>query len=177
MKTNITGRHLRLTPAIRVYVEQKLAKAEKYFDHLVWAQVTLAVDKRSHECEIVIHAPKQTFRSLARAVTLYAAVDLASDKIDGQLRKHKERVKNRHKPGQSAPEVAEREMDPRPVRFSVVKQVPMAPMTAEEAAAEMDRLGFAFWMYYDKDSGDVQVIYRRQDDSFGLLQPVRKGDR
>ena len=177
MKTHITGRHLRLTPAIRDYVEQKLAKAQKYFDHIVWAQVTLAVEKRAHEAEIVIHAPKQTFRALARAVTLYAAVDLASDKIDGQLRKHKERIKNRHKPGQSAPEVAEREMDPRPVRFSVVKQVTMAPMTAEEAAAEMDRLGFIFWMYHDKDSDDVHVIYRRQDESFGLLQPARKGDR
>lgn len=177
MKIHITGRHMRLTPAIREYVEQKLTKAEKYFDSIISVQVILAVDKRSHEAEIVIHAPKQTFRALARAVTLYAAIDLASDKIDSQLRKHKERIKNRHKPGESVPEVAEREMDPRPVRFSVVKQVAMIPMTAEEAAAQMDRLGFIFWMYHDKQSDDVHVIYRRQDESFGLLQPSRKGDR
>lgn len=177
MKIHITGRHLRLTPAIRDYVEQKISKAQKYFEHIVWAQVTLSVEKRAHQAEVVIHAPRQTFRALAQAVTLYAAVDLASDKIDGQLRKFKERLKDRHKPGESAPEVVAREMDPRPVRFSVVKQVPMTPMTAEEAAAEMERLGFAFWMFHDKQSDEIHVIYRRLDDSFGLLQPARKGER
>ncbi|MBI5596519.1 MAG: ribosome-associated translation inhibitor RaiA [Elusimicrobia bacterium] len=177
MKIHVTGRHLRLTPAIRDYVEAKIAKAEKYFDHIVWAQVTLSVEKRSHQAEIVIHAPRQTFRALAGAATLYAAIDLASDKIDGQLRKHKERIKNRHKPGESAAEVVAREMDPRPVRFSVIKEVPMSPMTAEEAASEMERIGFTFWMFHDKDSDDIHVIYRRQDDSFGLLQPARKAER
>ena len=176
MKIHITGRHLRLTPAIRDYVEAKLAKAEKHFDHIVWASVTLAVEKRAHQAEIVLHAGRQTLRALAQAATLYAALDLASDKMDAQLRKYKERLKNKHKPGESAPEVAEREMDPRPVRFSVVKQVPMAPMTAEEAAVHMERVGFTFWMYHDKDSDEVHVIYRRQDDSFGLLQPAHKGD-
>lgn len=177
MKIHITGRHLKLTPAIRDYVETKISKAEKYFDNIVWAQVTLSVEKRAHQAEVILHAGRQTLRALAQAATLYAAIDLASDKVDGQLRKLKERLKNRHKPGQSAPEVAEREMDPRPVRFSVIKQVPMDAMTAEEAAAEMERLGFAFWMYHDSESGDVNVIYRRQDESFGLLQPARKASR
>ncbi|MDE2291203.1 MAG: ribosome-associated translation inhibitor RaiA [Elusimicrobia bacterium] len=177
MKIHVTGRHLRLTPAINDYVEQKVSKAQRYFDHIVWAQVMLSVEKRAHQAEVVIHAPRQTFRALASAATLYAAVDLASDKIDKQLRKFKERLKDRHKPGESAPEAVARDLEPRPVRFSVVKQVPMSPMTAEEAAAEMERLGFAFWMFHDRDTDEIHVIYRRLDESFGLLQPARKAAR
>lgn len=173
MKIHITGRHIRLTKAIREYIDRKLSKAEKHFSQIVWAQVLLSVEKRTHQAEIVLHAGHQTFRSMAKAADLYAAVDLASDKIDGQLRRYKERLKSRHKNAVPAPVAAAQAEEAQPVRFSVVKKVALVPMSADAAAREMERLGYAFWMFQDQDSRQVNVIFRRQDESFGLLQPAK----
>ncbi|MFA6092384.1 MAG: ribosome-associated translation inhibitor RaiA [Elusimicrobiota bacterium] len=175
MKINITARQMRLTPAIREYVEEKISKAEKYAHNILWAQVTLSVSKRAHQAEVILHASKQTFRALAEAADLYAAVDLASDKMDGQLKKYKEKNKSHHK---EAPEAVLANMTwavQDPVRISVIKQVSMDPMSADEAALQMERMGFNFWMFHEKESGQVSVLYRRLDDSYGLLTPTRSG--
>lgn len=170
MQTHITARHLRLTQPIRSYVEEKLAKAQKYFNHIVWAQVVLSVEKRTHQAEVVLHAGRQTFRALSKSADLYSAIDLASDKIDAQLRKYKERLRDHHA---REPEAAAAVSLPAGARLSVVKQVRLRPIGWEEAAREMDSLGFNFWMFLDEETRHVQVIYRRQDDSYGLLQPVK----
>ncbi|MEE8425312.1 MAG: ribosome-associated translation inhibitor RaiA [Elusimicrobiota bacterium] len=177
MKIQITGRHIRVTPALKAYISKKLSKAEKYFEKITWAQVMLSVEKRVHKAEVVLHAGKQTLRALAKAVDLYAAVDLASDKIDAQLRKYKERLKGRHRKAPPAPKMAAEHMDPTPVHFSVVKRVNLEPMSAADAAQEMDRLGYNFWMYHDKESRQVSVIFRRLDESFGLIQPTKRVGR
>src|ERR1700719_1138337 len=103
MEIQLTVRHTKVTPAISAYVKQKVERAQKYFDHIVWGQVILVVEKRAHNAEIVIHAPRQTFRALATAADLYSAVDLATDKIDVQLKKYKERLKKRHVAPEEAP--------------------------------------------------------------------------
>lgn len=173
MKIHITGRHLKVTAAIRDYVEEKVAKTQKFFNHIIWAQVVLSVEKRSHSAEIVVHAGRQTFRALGSGADLYAAIDLASDKIDGQLKKYKEKLRDHHKlPAGAAAAVIAPEQ-PGAMRFSIIKQVPLKPVSREEAVTEMDKLGYTFWMFLEKDSKKVQVIYRRQDDSYGLLQPVK----
>ena len=82
MEIQLTAKQLKVTPAIRSYVQEKMEKAQKYFDHIVWGQCILFIEKRAHNAEMVIHAPGQTFRALATAADLYSAVDLASDKID-----------------------------------------------------------------------------------------------
>ena len=177
MKIHVTGRQLRLTDAIHSYVGEKVSRAQKHFNHIVWAQVFLSVEKRAHRAEIVIHASKQTFRALASAATLYAAIDLASDKIDAQLRKYKERLKSRHRSAPKTPESLVMAMEPSPVRFSVVKQVSVEPMSPEFAAQEMERKGYDFWMFQNKEARQINVIFRRLDDSFGLIQPAKKGRR
>src|SRR5271168_1361441 len=95
MQINITARHLKLTSAISDYVQKKLEKAKRYFDHLIWAQVILSVEKDRHIAEIVIHASGRTFMAKEESMDLYAAVDLASDKIDLQLRRYKEKKRVR----------------------------------------------------------------------------------
>lgn len=175
MQIHITARHIRLTQPIRNYVEQKLHKAEKYFNHIVWAQVILSVEKRTHQAEVVLHAGRQTLRSLAKGVDLYSAIDLASDKIDGQLKKHKERIRDHHKGSPSDLDQVAAEA-PGAVRFAVVKQE-LRPMTREEAADEMDELGQKFRLFLDSANGQVAVVYRRDDDSYAVLQPVRKNGK
>lgn len=174
MEIQLTAKHLKVTPAIRDYVQQKLDKAEKYFDHIVWGQAFLSVEKRAHNAEFVIHAPGQTFRALATAADLYSAVDLASDKIDTQLKKHKERLKTRHKTQPAKTGALEAPAAPAGgLKLDVVRQ-PVKPMTAEEAVEEMERLGQTFRLYEDKASKQIQVVYRGNDDGYRVLQPVRK---
>ena len=175
MQIHITARHIRLTQPIRGYVEEKIAKAQKYFNHIVWAQVVLSVERKAHQAEIVIHAGHQTFRCVAKGVDLHSAIDLVSDKIDAQLKKYKERVRGHHKERtEDFPAAAPEESGQ--ARFMVVKQV-LREMTCDQAADEMDELGHNFRLFVDQSTGHMSVVYRREDDSYAVLQPVKKNGK
>ena len=179
MEIQLTAKHLKVTEPIRNYVRQKVEKVQKYFDHIVWGQVVLFIEKRAHNAEIVIHAPGQTFRVLATAADLYSAIDLASDKIDAQLKKHKERIKSRHKTRreqEGTPSPYDGTPAPVAIQYSVTKQA-VTPMSPEEAAQEMDSRDHSFRLYQDRDSMQIHLIYRRSDDSYGILRPVKKASR
>ncbi|MBI4371243.1 MAG: ribosome-associated translation inhibitor RaiA [Elusimicrobia bacterium] len=172
MDIQLTAKHLKVTPALRDYVQQKVGKAQKYFDHIVWGQAFLSVEKRAHNAEMVVHAPGQTFRALAAAADLYAAIDLASDKIDAQLKKHKERLKVRRAAKASETLAA---AAPAP-SFSVVRQ-PVAPMTPERAIEALETEGRRFLAYIDRATDQIHVVFRRDDETFAVVQPVRKSNR
>ena len=175
MEIHITARHIRLTQPIRAYVEQKVSKAQKYFNHIVWAQVILSVEKRANQAEVVIHGARHTFRVQASGADLYSAIDLVSDKIDAQLKKYKERIRDRHK-GQGSELEAVPVTVPGEMTFSVVKQE-LKPMSREEAVDEMDELGHNFRLFMDSSSGQMNVVYRREDDSYGLVQPLKRNGK
>jgi putative sigma-54 modulation protein len=179
MKIQLTAKHLSVTPAISSYVNSKMEKAQKYFDHIVWGQAILSVEKRAHNVEFLIHAPKQTFRALATAADLYSAVDLASDKIDKQLKKFKDKLKNRHKNGSA---IDEESIPVIPalsaglsdgIKTTVIRQS-VAPMTPAQAIDEMERLDQSFRLFQDKESGQIRVLYRGTDQSYKIIQPVKK---
>ena len=174
MEIQLTAKQLKITPALREYVQQKMGKTQKYFDHIVWGQAFLFVEKRAHKAEMIVHAPGQTFRALATAADLYSAIDLASDKIDAQLKKHKERIKSRHKP-KTSDTMAEAIPTPQ-TSFTVVRQSVEA-RTPESAAAELDGGERKFLVYLDKDTDQIHVLFRREDESLGIIHPLRKAKR
>jgi putative sigma-54 modulation protein len=176
MDIHITAKHLQLTEPIRRHVQEKAQKAQKYFDRITRIQVVLSVEKRIHQAEVVVHAPKQMFRALAQSNDLYAAMDSASSKIDAQIKKYKERLRNHHTHRTKADTLELVSLAQRPQdlsQFAVVKQVPMRPMSREAAAGEMEAVGHNFWMFLDEESRQIQVVFRRQDDSYGILKPVK----
>jgi putative sigma-54 modulation protein len=174
MEIKLAAKNIKVTQPLRDYVQQKVGKAQKYFDHIVWGQVFLFVEKRAQKAEMLVHAPGQTFRALATAADLYSAIDLASDKIDTQLKKHKERIKSRHKP--KASDTMAEAVPPVENEFTVVRQ-PVVPMTAEQAAAELDGGEQQFRVFLDKATDQIQVVFKRGDDSIGVIQPVRRARR
>ena len=174
MEIQLTAKQLKVTPAIRQYVDQKMGKAQKYFDHIVWGQAFLFVEKRSHKAEMIIHAPGQTFRALATAADLYSAIDLASDKIDSQLKKHKEKIKHRHKPKTS--DTMANAVPPAAPAVAVVRQI-VEPTTRGAAAEELESSGRRFLVYLDRDTDQINVLFRREDDGLAVVQPVRKTKR
>lgn len=170
MEIHFTAKQIKITPAIRQYVEEKLERSQKYFDAIIWGQVFLTVEKRSHNAEFVIHAPGQTFRAMAAASDLYSAVDLASDKIGVQLKKFKEKLKNKHKvPAGAEVDILFRSAP----KFDFVDQI-MPLMTPEDAVQKMDSSDRPFFLFQDKDSHQIHVVYRMDGDDYRVIRPIKK---
>jgi len=181
MQVNITARHLELTPALASYVHKKIEKCEHFFDHLVWAQVILSVEKYRQVAELVIHASKITFRSKEESTDMYAAIDLAVDKMDKQLRKHKEISKTNRKSKSAASSRKRLKSATQPATFtepetgkhliSEVKRFSIKPSSVQEAVDEMELLGHSFFMFLNAETSQINVIYKRDNGSLGLIEP------
>lgn len=183
MQINITARHLNLTQALADYIRKKVERCERYFDHVVWAQAIISVEKYRQFAEIIIHAGKTTFRSKEESIDLYAAIDLASDKIDKQLKKYKEITKV-HRKGKAAlktrgkavrQDIGDVFSYPDPTdsknKISEIKRFDVKPVSIPEAISEMDLMGYAFYMFLNADSNQLNVIYRKDNGSLGLIEP------
>ncbi len=170
MEIHFTAKQIKITPAIRQYVEDKLERTQKYFDSIVWAQVFLSVEKRSHNAEFVLHAPGQTFRALATASDLYSAVDLAGDKMSAQIKKFKEKLKNKHKI--STGEAVTSFLSSGP-RFDFIDQV-MPLLSPEEAVRNLDSSERPFFLYQDKGSHQIHVAYRTDGEDYRIVRPIKK---
>lgn len=181
MQVNITARHLELTQSLADYVRKKVERCERYFDHLVWSQVILSVEKYRQVAEIVIHASKTTFRAKEESIDLYAAIDLALAKIEKQLKKYKEiaKVHRKSKSQSTAPkagkgraktvEFTTLEADRRVI--TEVKRFDVKPTSIPEAISEMELMGYKFYMFLNAETSQINVIYQRDNGSYGLLEP------
>ena len=183
MQINITARHLVLTPAIAEYVKKKIERCERFFDQPAWAQAILYVEKYRQVAEVVIHAGKLTFRSKEESIDLYAAIDLAVDKIEKQLKKHKEITKvHRKSKSRSASVKGAGKGLADAVSFvgqgtnkegviSEVKRFDVKPTSVSEAISEMDLMGYKFYMFLNAETSQINVVYQRENGSYGLLEP------
>ncbi|MCX5779144.1 MAG: ribosome-associated translation inhibitor RaiA [Elusimicrobia bacterium] len=183
MQINITARHLNLTEPLADYVRKKVERCERYFDHVAWAQAILSVEKYRQVAEIVIHAGKTIFRSKEESIDLYAAIDLAVDKMDKQLKKHKE-ISKVHRKEKSLKSKSSKALlqqtgdifsygDSANIKnkISEVKRFDVKPVTLGEAISEMDLLGYSFYMFMNADSNQLNVMYRKDNGSLGLIEP------
>jgi len=173
MKIHLVARKTKLTQPIKDFIESRLAKMQGFVDNIVWAQVIISVEKKIHGAEVVLHAGHQTMKAAAESDDLYAAIDKAMTKMESQVKKYKEKF-SEHR-GISGSEMSEFSTLVGPqVVFSVIKDVPIKPMNREEAVKEMEKLGYNFWMFMEKDAKQVQVVFKRLDSTYGLLLPVKR---
>ncbi|MBI4696881.1 MAG: ribosome-associated translation inhibitor RaiA [Gammaproteobacteria bacterium] len=96
MQLNISGHHVELSPALNDYIKSKLQRIERHFDQVVDAHVVLGVERQRHKAEATIHVSGNTLHAASEHDDMYAAIDLLLDKLDRQVRKHKEKVTNHH---------------------------------------------------------------------------------
>ncbi|TMA20220.1 MAG: ribosome-associated translation inhibitor RaiA [Deltaproteobacteria bacterium] len=181
MQVNITFRNMFATDALRNHVQDKLGKVvDKYLDKVTEAHVTLSVERYLHHADVNLHAGHFHVRGKEKSEDMYASIDMAIDKIERQLKKHKERLKN-HRPAHI------HQHGPVRVRYEVFstrdEELGMAPevlrsdeflakpMSVEEALMQMDLLNNDFLVFTRPESSDVNVIYRRKDGNFGLIAP------
>lgn len=182
MDIKITAKGIKLTPAIKEFINTRVGKVENFFDNIVSAQVLISVEKKiNQKAEIILHTgAKTTISASAVEDNLYKAIDAAAIKAEAQAKKIKSKAKARKVTKKSVKEAdlspfAEQVMIPQnDVKFSVIKQVEVSPMNPEDAAYEMERLGYSFWMFLDEDSKQINLIFKRLDGTYGLIKPVKK---
>ena len=174
MKLNIRGDKLEVTDAIRDYVEDKLGRLDKYFkDSDINANVLLKVKGNRQIIEVTVPTDKYILRSEEEHNDLYAAIDLVVDKLEGQIRKNKTKLKKQNIDNKYKDFNFDYELDEDEENNDVIvkhKEIEMKPMDSEEAILEMELLGHSFFVYKDVDTGNVNVLYKRKDGNYGLIE-------
>ena len=107
MQLNLSGHHIEITDSMRAYVEEKLAKLERHFDHVTNVQVILSVEKQRQKAEATVHLAGNDVFAEATNEDMYAAIDALIDKLDRQVLKHKEKVKSHRGNGHRDMDIAE----------------------------------------------------------------------
>jgi len=179
MQIAVTFRHMESSDAVRSYVEEKLARVKKYIDEPIDAQVVLSVQKKIyHRAEVTMVAKGLTMKSMEEKDDMYAAIDLMVDKIERQLKKYKEKLKE-HKGTTANQRLVEKSIisgasvddgggNPEIIRSHSFF---VKPMSVEEAVMQMDLLDKEFLVFTDDHSEEMNVVYRRKDGNYGLIVP------
>lgn len=178
---NIRGENIEVTPAIREHIEKKIEKIERYFNEDInaTAHVNLKVynDKQT-KVEVTIPMKNLTLRAEERHNDMYAAIDLIVDKLERQIRKHKTKVNRKFREREGvglyfaateatvSPEASSEE------EYEVVrtKQFDLKPMDEEEAILQMNLLGHDFFIYTDAETDGTNIVYKRKDGKYGLIE-------
>ncbi len=183
MQIKITGRKMPVTDPIRTYAEEKISKAAKIHDRDdMSVDVVLHVEKNPSNknrdvAEVTAHMKGVVVRAEEAAPDMYQAIDLVSEKLERQMRKYKTKLLDRRNGKtavRTAPGISElppslpAEPEGALVRTKVID---LRPMSEDEAILQLELLGHDFFMFTHADAGTVNVVYRRNDGDYGLLQP------
>jgi len=172
MNINVRGKNFQITPALKDHVERRIGKLGRFFDTDQEAQVTLTVEKDRHKVEVTMPLNGYLLRGEEETGDMYASIDLVIDKLEKQVEKYKTRVSRkirdasiREMPPLS--EIAEEE-EPQLVR---TKRFALKPMPVEEAIMQMNLIGHSFFVFSNADTEEVNVVYKRKDGNYGLIEP------
>ena len=172
MKVNIIGRQMNVWDDMKIIIEGKLQKFDKYFPDECAATVTLSC-KHNQKClEITIVASGTIFRSEVEDETFRNALDRAVYLIERQIRKNKTRLEKKLREGAFEREIKPMYMEPEEDEFAVIrtKKFPIKPMTVEEAILQMNLLEHEFFVFKNHEDEDAfSVVYRRKDGGYGLI--------
>jgi len=183
MQVAVTFRHMDSTDALKDYASDKVGKVTKYLSRATNAHVILCVEKLQHKAEVLIDAGGIHCRGEAHSENMYKSIDEATDKIVRQVKRYQQKIHNhKHdKRGQdlavvhSILQVEEEEQERQnPPQIVEQKQIQARPMTVDEAIMQMDLIHNDFFIFQNVDSKQVNVIYRRENGRFGLIEASTK---
>lgn len=172
MRISISGKNLDISSYIRDVAEKKLSKLDRYFPQDTEAQVTLSVEKNRHIVEVTIPHGGRIIRGEEVSSDMYASLDNVIDKLEKQIVRNRTRLGKelRHDAFVGLPaDEYEEEEGPRIVR---VKQFSVKPMSEEEAMLQLELLGHAFYVFQNAETNRINVLYKRKDGNYGLIEPL-----
>jgi putative sigma-54 modulation protein len=172
MNIIINGRQLEITPALKNYAEEKIGKFEKYVSNISEAVVTLSVEKYRHKAEVLLKVNGVLIQAEGVTGEVYSALDEVVEKLEKQVKKYKEKLKSYKKGEKRAAEITSTGIVE---RGNIIKhkRFDIKPMSSEEAVDQMELLDKDFFVFSNAISGDINVVYRRKDGNYGLIEPVR----
>lgn len=174
MQTSVTFKNLDPSDHIKSYVSEKLNRFDKYLYNPAEANVVLSVEKFRHIAEINIIGDRLNINGKEETEDMYSAIDMTLDKLEKQIKKNKEKVRER-RPGKNNPKgmlidetiAVDEDME----KQVIVKNIDYKPMDTDEAVMQMELANGNFLVFTNARSGMVNVIYRRNDGNYGLIQP------
>lgn len=170
MKYTVRGEKLEVTEAIKSYAIEKISKMEKYFDNPeeVSVKISFSVRGREQKVEVTLNSKGYDLRAEVSHSDMYAAIDLVLDKLETQMRKYKSKLMSRERvmivyeddivEDEDVNEIVKR------------KKVYLKPMNEEEAIVQMELLGHDFYIFKDIENEKVNVLYKRYDGSYGIIE-------
>ena len=173
MKFNIRGKKLEVTPSLKSYIEDKIGRLDKYFENPdnIEATVLIKVSGINQVVEVTINTHGLILRGEESNKDLYASIDFVTDKIERQIRKNKTKIhKKISKDTIRDFKVIESEVTEDKKDVVKRKIVEMKPMSEEEASLQMDLLDHDFFVYKDADTGSINIVYKRKDGNYGLIE-------
>ena len=175
MKFVIVGRNIDVTPGLRNAVEEKIGKLEKFFNPDTEAHVTLSVEKERQKIEVTIPVKGNIIRSEQVSNDMYVSVDLAAEVIERQLKKYRTKFRADQQAGAASlrTDFIEREVEEEDeeVRIVRTKKFDIKPMYAEDACVQMELLGHDFYVFCNAETDEVNVVYKRKGNTYGLIEP------
>lgn len=173
MKVKITGKNIALTEALKNTVEKKIGKLDKFFDPVVECHVTLSTEKNRHIVEVTIPFGGIIIRGEESTDDMYASIDNVCEKLEKQILRYKTKLQKRVKGEGTVRFMTEEKSEVKEEEPKVVKTKHFAvkPMDVDEAILEMELLEHNFFVFKDIDSDSVNVVYKRKDGNYGLIEP------
>ena len=174
MQYIITGRNIDITEGLRNAVLEKIGKLERYFTPATEVHVTLSVEKDRQKIEVTIPVKGSIIRSEQVSSDMYVSIDLVEEVIERQLRKYKNKLVAKHQEsGVFQPEFFEKEEAPEENEIKIVrtKKFGIKPMFPEDACVQMELTGHDFFVFCNAETDEVNVVYRRKNGTFGLIEP------
>ena len=173
MRLTVTGKNIVLTDALKDIIGKKLSKLDKYFVPEVDTRVTLSVQKNRQIIEVTIPFNGMIVRGEESTDDMYSSIENVVEKIEKQILKNKTKFERRLHEGSlrikdlPAYDASEEEDN----KIVKTKRFAIKPMDTEEAVLQMDLLGHSFFVFKNAESNEVNVVYKRKDGDYGLIEP------
>ena len=173
MKFVISGKNIEVTQGLKNAVEDKLGKLERYFTSDTEIMVTLSVEKERQKIEVTIPVKGNIIRSEQVSSDMYVSIDLVEEIIERQLRKYKNKIIDKKQSAGFQPEFVEKdyEEDTNVSNIIRTKYFGFKPMYPEDACVQMELLGHNFFVFLNAETEEVNVVYKRKGNTYGLIEP------
>lgn len=173
MKFIIVGRNIEVTPGLRAAVEEKIGKLDKYFNPDTEVHVTLSVEKDRQKIEVTIPVKGSIIRSEQVSNDMYVSIDLVEEIIERQLKKYKNKIVDKQQAVASFSKayVENDYTDDEEIKIVRTKKFDIKPMYPEDACIQMELLGHSFFVFCNAETDQVNVVYKRKGDTYGLIEP------
>jgi putative sigma-54 modulation protein len=175
MRITISGRGVEVLPGLREHAEARLKKLERYLKRIESVEITHSQERGWHVIEVMVNANGLLIRGEERSADARSAIDLVLEKVERQIRRSRgkwlDRVRSQEEWGPEELLSGEGEEETAGGRIVRTKRFTIKPMGPEEAAAQMELLGHDFYVFTNAETGQVNVLYRRRDGDYGLIEP------